>query len=100
VGKESYHVIFTRRANDHLASIFEYIAKDDFIRAETYTQELVSEAYALSQTPLQGRPYRGDGNGLRLFSYGNYRIFYKVLESQNIVEIWAFWHGARKPPQF
>lgn len=91
----------TDEAREHLKEIATYIALDNPERAESFSKELFQTARALAQAPYVGSDFitRG-GQKLRSVSHGNYLIIYKVFEDRQIVEIWAFWHGARRPPEF
>ncbi len=99
--RERYQIIFLPEAKEDLANIAEYIARDNPERAYSYTMELAETAKSLECEPLKGHEYkRGEQKGLRVINHGNYQIIYKVTEAEKVVEIWTFWHGARKPPKF
>ena len=97
---KTFTVNITNQAYQQIEEICDYIAKDDPIRAISFGDELFVEAESLSHDPYRGRPYPLEGTELWLLSYGNYLMFYKVLEESNVVEVWSVWHGARKSPQF
>lgn len=100
MGKKRFGIITLPRAEKHLENIIEYIALDDPHRAHSFGQEIVETASRLAQDPLIGHEYRqGVRKGLRVLNHGPYQIIYKVSEEREVVEIWAFWHGARKPPK-
>ncbi|MEM9398670.1 MAG: type II toxin-antitoxin system RelE/ParE family toxin [Verrucomicrobiota bacterium] len=103
MGNKSFHVIFARNSKEHLQSIAEYIAPDDPIRAISFCDELIDYALTLSKSPYKGTPYNIEGHeGLRVIGYGKrykYLIIYKVIEEEGVVEVWAFWHGSRMPPE-
>ena len=61
-----YEVEITPQADDDLAEIVSYIAKDDPLKAEAFGMELVNQALMLSTLPYRGARMRGTPRTLRL----------------------------------
>ena len=97
--QKRYEIIILPRAELHLEGIIAYIARDNPERALSFGQEIVATANRLADEPLLGHEYRGARKGLRVLNHGSYQIIYKAIESSRRVEIMAFWHGARMPPE-
>lgn len=80
-------VDLTQSAVSDLESIALYIALDNPKRAETFVDELVSAAYALTDRPL-AYPIvpRFEAFGIRRKPYGNYLIFYVVRTDSVVIQ--------------
>jgi plasmid stabilization system protein ParE len=91
---EEYTVRFTQVAQQRLDSIIDYIAADNPVRARTFKTALIERAMNLNQFPNQGPKVKKRGN-LRKLNHGNYILFYRIEESQKLVEIVSCSHGAQ-----
>ncbi len=104
MGEPAFRVVFAGDSKEHLAAIAEYIASDNPKRAVSFCDELIDHALTLEGNPYVGKPYLIEGHeDLKSITYGKrhkYLIIYKIFESKNTVEVWAFWHGAQLPPEF
>jgi len=86
---------FSRRAQNDVAEIAEYIARDNPARALTYVRELRAHCRKLTRFP-QAAPIRpAFGEGVRVSAFGSYLIFYVV--NRDLLEIRRVLHGARNP---
>ena len=74
-------VVVTPAALDDLQAIADYIAIDSLERALSYTDELEAAARALGDFP-KAWPLlpRYESYGIRRRPYGNYLIFYEIVE--------------------
>ncbi len=94
-----FRVVFQKRALNDLARLIRWIAIDDSAAAIRFGDALVSEAELLCSLPRRGAVY-DNNRGLYSFPFPPYRIYYRVVESKETVEILKIWHGARiGPPQ-
>jgi toxin ParE1/3/4 len=87
-------VVLTRSAETDLEAIGDWIAKDSPRRALTFIRELRTRCIALGEHP-QAFPLvpRYEGYGIRRRVYGNYLIFYRIVDTQ--VTVLHVLHGAR-----
>ena len=85
-------------AIDDLAGIVSYIAQDNPKAASALGNHLLDAALSLAQTPHKGSPYRHIGN-LRKLTVQPFKIFYRVNEDKQSVEVLRFWHSARREPK-
>jgi plasmid stabilization system protein ParE len=77
-----------------LERLVRYIAQDDPITAERFGLALVAAAEHRGTAPESGTPY-DTKRGLRSFPFGPYRIYYRVLDEEKILEVLKIWHGMR-----
>jgi toxin ParE1/3/4 len=89
-----YEVRLTAKARGDLNEIVAYIAQDNPLAAERLGDELAAEADSLSDYPYRGGSVRRRRNVRRLV-HGSYLIVYRISESNRLIEILRFWHGAR-----
>ncbi|MBU0988788.1 MAG: type II toxin-antitoxin system RelE/ParE family toxin, partial [Proteobacteria bacterium] len=87
---------WTEKASSNLEGIFEYISRDSRLYAARYVRALIAATKRLETMPRSGRvvPEFEDPE-LREVIYGNYRIVYRVAETNKDIEILAVVHGAR-----
>jgi toxin ParE1/3/4 len=92
----AFQVFVTEIANDDLAALVRFIARDNPSAAEHFGLALIEKLKLLREQPLLGRvvPERGDPT-LREIIHRPYRIVYRVNETRQTVEVLRFWHGAR-----
>ena len=92
----AFQVVVTEIANDDLAALVRYIARDKPIAAKRFGLALLKKLKLLREHPMLGRmvPERGDPN-LREIIHHPYRIVYRVHEREQRVEVLRFWHGAQ-----
>jgi plasmid stabilization system protein ParE len=92
----AFQVLVTEIANEDLAGLVRYIARDNPAAAERFGLALLEKLKLLHEHPLLGRvvPERGEPN-LREIIHQPYRIVYRVREREQVVEVLRFWHGAR-----
>ena len=93
----TYTVAFTRRANAHLLSLYEYIAQHGTpVTAERYTSAIVSTCRSLSTLPERS-PTRPDiFPGLRVTHHkGRTIIAYMVDQERGRVVILGIYYGGQ-----
>ncbi len=94
-----FRVIFQKRALKDLARLVRWIARDDHRAAVRFGDSLVHKAELLATSPRRGAIF-DLSRELYTFPFPPYRIYYRVLERRQTVEILKIWHGARaKPPR-
>ena len=87
---------WTEKASSNLQSIFDYISRDSRLYAARYLKTLILSTKRLETMPRSGRIVPEFENPeLREVIYGNYRIVYRVIGSNEDIEILAVVHGAR-----
>lgn len=96
----AFLVVIQPAAQSDIASIGQYIARDNPERARSYTEELVARTERLAQFPEIGsRLTRAADPNLREIIHGPYRIIYRVNPTAGAIEVLRFWHAARGEPQ-
>lgn len=95
-----FKVLITHTARDDLGTLTEYIALDNPDAALEFGQALINRAKELAQQPFIGREITiRDGSVVRQIVHPPYRILYEVDDTDNVVHILRFWHGARGNPE-
>ena len=87
-------VVFSRKAEQDLEDIADYIAADDPRRAASFVRELRERCFALGTLPASARPFPGLVPDGHIFPYRNYVILYRNLSRH--VSIERVLHGARE----
>ena len=89
-------ITWTEKASDHLQAIYEYIAKDSKTYAKRYVTSLINTTRKLETMPECGRIVPELANyGFREVIYHNYRLVYRIVGTDEDIEILAVLHGAR-----
>lgn len=71
---------YAQDARNDLSSIFRYIASDNPVRAQSYTNELAKACLKIGDLPEMGRRREDLGEGLRSFSFRKRQvIIYEIL---------------------
>lgn len=83
----------SKQAQADLVAIWDYLARRSLAAADRQIDELIARFEFLAGTPVAGTLRDDLKRGLRLFSAGNYVIFFYVIPSG--VEIAGVLHGAR-----
>jgi toxin ParE1/3/4 len=86
-------IIMRPRARSDLAEIWDYIADDSEVRADTFIDSIDQKFQALAERPNIGHMRDNLAEGLRSFPVGRYVIFYRVLPEG--IEIVRVLHGGR-----
>jgi plasmid stabilization system protein ParE len=93
-----FRVEITDPAIDDLAEIVSYIAQENPNAASALGNHLLDASLSLAQIPHKGSPYRHIAN-VRKLTVRPFKIFYRVNEAKQSVEILHFWHSARREPK-
>ena len=87
-------IVYTRKAENDLESIGDYIALDNPARALSFIGELRQCCQKIGKAPgVYAFVPRHQHNGIRRYVHGDYLIFYRI--DQKKVEIIHILHGAR-----
>jgi toxin ParE1/3/4 len=81
-----------------LAEIVSYSVRDNPDAATALGNNLLDAALSLAETPYKGSPYQKLA-GIRKLTLRPFKIFYRVREARNVVEVLRFWHAARTEPE-
>lgn len=95
-----WEVVWTEPAVADLEQIVRTAASHSSMTAESLRAELLESVEVLSRFPLIGPTYERDRTGrTREILCRRYRIFYRVIEDAQRVEILTIWHSARGEPK-
>jgi len=92
-----FKVIFSPQAWEDFFQVHDYIAQDDPGAAAKFCDALLDQTELLGTFPHIGIAFPMIG-GVRSVLHTPIRIYYRVDEDRQSVEIIHFWHAARKPP--
>jgi toxin ParE1/3/4 len=93
-----FRVEITDPAIDDLAETYLISLRATRMQASALGNHLLDAALCLAQTPYKGSPYRHIGN-VRKLTVRPFKIFYRVNQATQSVEILRFWHSARREPK-
>ncbi len=95
----AFKIFVTELANEDLATLVRFIARDNPQAAERFGLALLNKLKLLQDHPHLGRivPERADSN-LREIVHQPYRIVYRVRQQEQVIEVLRFWHSARGEP--
>jgi len=95
-----YKIIFSEPAIDDLKNIVGFIAQDNQEAGSRFGGKLIASVRHLAKFPRFGRvvPEQNDENIREIISKP-YRIFYRVKDEIQVVEVIRFWHAARGEPE-
>jgi toxin ParE1/3/4 len=95
-----YLVRFSARAGRDLESLFEEIHADQSTAALKWYAGLKKAILSMEETPNRC-PYAQESKKLRNLLYGKkphiYRVIYRIVETEKLVDILHIRHGARRP---
>ncbi|HFK5791108.1 TPA: type II toxin-antitoxin system RelE/ParE family toxin [Enterobacter kobei] len=80
-------------AEHDLEAIGDWIAKDNPVRALSFTEELYQQCLLIAESPVIYRETPGLGQGVRSCAYGRYLVLFRVLDTEVRVE--RILHGSR-----
>ncbi|MBA4190774.1 MAG: plasmid stabilization protein [Planctomycetaceae bacterium] len=94
-----FAIVWTEPALADFECIIQYIQTRNPTAAESVRISILETVELLARFPLIGPRYERDRTGrVREILCGVYRIFYRVDESGQQVEILTVWHGFRSEP--
>lgn len=96
----TYNIVYSAQAKRDLRSIYEYIAFKLLApnTAGRQAQRIMNEVLNLNEMPMRHKLYDKEpwsSYGLRVFSVGNYLIFYIVSEEMKVVNITRIMYAGR-----
>ncbi|MDD4347730.1 MAG: type II toxin-antitoxin system RelE/ParE family toxin [Opitutales bacterium] len=95
-----YEVEFSPESVEDLKSIVSYIAADNPTRADSFGNQLVDRALESRIMPRKGRVVPEFGNTtIRELIEGNYRIVYRIRDTDARIDILRVWHAAQGTPK-
>ena len=92
-----YKVIVSPRAWDDFFEIFDYISRDNRDAAARFCDALLNHVDLLGTFPHIG-VVSGQRPNVRSVLHTPVRIYYRIDDSRECVEIIHFWHTARRNP--
>ncbi len=90
----AFRIKISSQALRDLKSIGNFVAADDPIAAGDFDEKLLARAQSLTTLPNRHGVWIKEPN-IRKMPLGNYVIYYKIYDTEQIVEILRFWHAAR-----
>jgi plasmid stabilization system protein ParE len=94
-----YQVVWSEPARSDLEERITFLAERSPRAAERLLAAINKQVNLLASQPLLGSVYGGDHRGTsRQIICKKHRVFYRVDESREVVEILAVWHGSRREP--
>jgi plasmid stabilization system protein ParE len=94
-----FQVVWTDPALADFEAAVRYLAERSPSAAESVRQSILEHVELLARLPFIGPAYEQDRTGrAREIVCGPYRIFYRVDEPNERVEILTVWHGSRSEP--
>ena len=94
-----FKVLITDNAIADLKEIVEFVAQDDSGVAIRLGEKLVERALSLARMP-ERFSFHDQSRGIRKMPMPPFQIFYTCNNTEGVVNILHFWHGARRAPEF
>jgi toxin ParE1/3/4 len=99
---DHFRISVTRRASRDLIGIHEYINQNSPQNAVSVLERLFADIDSLEYLPHRCKVHRDDRNAnrvVRSMVAPPFIIYYRILENEQIVEVLAVLHGARRQPR-
>lgn len=94
----AFKIIYTETAVADLEAILSFIGADDPSAARRFGTALLNHVGLLANFPHLGAPVHQRAN-VRKLLHSPVRVYYRVDNRRDAVEILHFWHAARRPPE-
>jgi plasmid stabilization system protein ParE len=94
----AHKIFFTEDSLKDLENILDYIRADNEAAAEAFGTALLNHVELLQDFPRIGTPIRKRPH-IRKLLHSPVRIYYRLHEDTDLIEILHFWHGARRDPR-
>lgn len=94
----AYKILYTDEALVELEILLDYIRADSPRSAGRFGTALLNHIELLREFPRIGLPVSGRSTVRRIF-HSPVRVYYRLHEDRNVVEILHFWHASRKGPK-
>ena len=95
----AYKILYNEDALADLEAILDYIRADNSTAAERFGAALLNHVELLQNFPRLGAPV-SQLPEVRRFFHSPVRIYYRIHEDRQMIEILHFWHGSRSGPKF
>ena len=95
----AFKIVFTEDSLSDLEAILDYIRADDPEAAARFGNALLNHTELLATFPHIGAPVKRRER-VRKVLHTPVRIYYRIDEEKQIIEILHFWHTARQEPNF
>jgi len=95
----AFKIILTEKSLNDLKDILDYISADNPEAAASFGNALLNHAEFLATFPHIGTLVK-QRKKIRTVLHTPVRIYYRIDEERQIVEILHFWHTARQEPNF
>jgi plasmid stabilization system protein ParE len=83
---------WTAEAAATVRDVYSYIARDRPETAHRTLESILNKVDSLVRYPDLGSPYRYAPSGVRVFSYGSFKVAYKLEEDGDVLVLGVF-HG-------
>ena len=96
-----FAIEWTELAIADLEESISFIASEDPSAAEAVGKEIIRCVELLEGFPFLGPTYprRAKTNIREIVARKTYRVFYRVLEDQALIEVIRIWHTSRDEPE-
>lgn len=95
----AFKILYNEDALADLAAVLDYICADSPASAERFGTALLNHVELLQHFPRLGASVARSPQ-IRKLLHSPVRIYYRIHEDRQIVEILHFWHIARSYPGF
>jgi plasmid stabilization system protein ParE len=93
----AHKILYAEDALIELELILDYIRADDPAAAERFGTSLLNHVELLQRFPRIGVPVR-ERAGIRKLHHTPLRVYYRLHEDRDVIEILHFWHASRMDP--
>jgi len=94
-----FEVVWTDPALTSLEEIHAYLAQFNPTAAERISSAIIERVELLKSVPKMGAVYpKGSLGPYRTVVIEKYRVFYRLIEEKQRVEVLLVWHGSRQEP--
>jgi len=93
----TFKIVWTEPAVCDLERIDRYLRRRNSAAADKTGEAILNKAGLLARHPQLGAVWEED-DGWRFLAMRPYKIFYRILADQNVIEISHIRHGARALP--
>jgi len=95
----AYKILYNEDALADLEAILDYIRADNPTAAERFGTALLDHVEYLQLFPRLGSTVSRLSK-VRKFLHSPVRVYYRIHEDKQVIEILHFWHGSRSDPKF
>jgi len=95
----AFKILYTEDALADLENILDYIRAGNPAAAEIFGNALLNHVDLLAGFPHIGSPLN-QRPGVRKILHTPVRVYYRIEEKRQVIEIIHFWHVARQEPNW